>query len=314
MKAIQYKAFGKSDVLELIQVAKPRIQENEVLIKVKATTINPLDMKIRSGDMQKIMPVPLPFIPGLDAAGIVEAIGNKVTRFKVGDEVFATTSAGSYAEYLAANEDQVALKPNTISCNEAASLAIPLATSYAVLLEAGQIQAGQKVLIQGASGAVGSIMVQMAKALGAYVIGTASGIGVDMIRNLGADEGIDYKTQDFTELVKEMDLVADLVGGETQLKSFEVLRKNGKLLSIVTPPPAELAEKFNVVAQFVFSNSSHKKLEFGVQLLEQGKIKAVIAKVTSLAQAAQAQDWVSAGGVNGKVILEIDSISDQNAV
>ncbi len=306
MKAIQYKSFGKSDVLELIQADKPAIKENEVLIKVKATTINPFDMKIRSGYMQKMMPVQLPFIPGLDASGVVEAIGNKVTRIKEGDRVFATSLQGSYAEYMVANEDQVALKPAYVSYNEAASLAIPLSTSYAVLIEAGQLQAGQRILIQGASGAVGSIMVQMAKALGAYVIGTASGVGIEIIKNLGADEAIDYKTQDFTGIVKDIDLVADLVGGESQIKSFEVLKKGGKLLSIVMPPPAELAEKFNVTAQFVFSNSTYKKLEFGVQLLEKGKIKAVISKVTKLEQAAQAQDLVSAGGVNGKVVLEMN--------
>ena len=306
MKAIQYKSFGESEVLELIQADKPAIKENEVLIKVKATTINPFDMKIRSGYMQKTMPVQLPFIPGLDASGVVEAIGNKVTRIKVGDEVFATSAAGSYAEYIAANEDQVALKPAHVSFNEAASLAIPLSTSYAVLIEAGKIQAGQKVLIHGASGGVGSIMVQMAKALGAYVIGTAAGIGVEIIKNLGTDEAIDYKTQDFTGLVSDVDLVADLVGGETQVKSFEVLKKGGKLLSIVMPPSAELAEKFNVTVQFVFSYSSYKKLEFGVQLLEQGKIKAVISKITNLEQAAQAQDMVSTGGVNGKVVLEMN--------
>jgi NADPH:quinone reductase-like Zn-dependent oxidoreductase len=306
MKAIQYKSFGNSDVLELKQVDKPGIKENEVLIKIKATTINPVDMKIRSGYMQKVMPVQLPFIPGFDASGIVEAIGNKVTRIKAGDEVFATSNGGTYAEYLAAGEDQIALKPKNVSFNEAASLAVPSATSYAVLVEVGQIQAGQKVLIQGASGAVGSIMVQMAKALGAYVIGTASGIGVDMIKNLGADEAIDYKTQGFTGLVKDMDLVADLVGGETQIRSFDVLKRGGKLLSIVMPPPTELAEKFGVVAQFVSSNSTHEKLEFGVKLFEQGKLKAAISKVIKLEQAAQGQDLVSAGGVNGKIILEIN--------
>ncbi len=306
MKAMMYKSFGNSDVLELKQVDKPGVKDNEVLILVKATTINPFDMKIRSGNLQKMMPVQLPFIPGLDESGIVEAVGSKVTRIKVGDEVFATSSSGSYAEYVVTNEDQVALKPGNITFDEAASLAIPLATSYAVLVEAGQLKQGQKVLIHGASGAVGSIMVQMAKALGAYVIGTASGIGVDRIKELGADEVIDYKTQDFTTLVKDMDIVADLVGGETQLKSFEVLKKGGKLLSIVMPPPAELAEKFNVTAQFVSSMSSHEKLEYGIKLIEQGKIKPAISKVIKLEQAAQAQDLVAHGGVNGKIILEID--------
>ena len=305
MKAIQYKSFGKSDALELVQTDKPGIKENEILINVSATTINPLDMKIRSGYMQKIMPVQFPYTPGLDASGIVAAVGNKVTRIKVGDEVLATPSAaGAYAEYVAADEDKAALKPANISFNEAAALVIPFATSYAVLIEVGKIQAGQKVLIHGASGAVGSMMVQVAKALGAYVIGTGSDVA--RIKELGADEAINYKTQDFTTLVKEVDVVADLAGGEAQTKSFEVLKKGGKLLSIVMPPSAELAEKFKVNAQFVSSNSSHEILSLGLQLLEEGKIKTIISKVMKLEQAAQAQDFVSAGGVNGKVVLEIN--------
>jgi NADPH:quinone reductase-like Zn-dependent oxidoreductase len=306
MKAIEYVAFGKSNVLELKQVDKPSIKEYEVLIKIKATTVNPLDMKIREGYMQKMMPVQLPFIPGSDAAGVIEVIGSKVTRLKVGDEVFTTSFGGSYAEYIAVKEEQVALKPINVSFNEAASLAVPFATAYNVLVEIGALKAGQKILIHGAAGAVGGVMVQMAKAIGAYVIGTASGIGVAMAKKLGADEIIDYKTQDFTKLVKEVDFVADLVGGETQIKSFEVLKKGGKLLSIVMPPSAELAEKFGVTAQFVSLPPSHKKLEFGVKLLEQGKIKASIAKTIKLEQAAQAQDLVSAGGLNGKIILEIN--------
>jgi NADPH:quinone reductase-like Zn-dependent oxidoreductase len=305
MKAIQYKSFGKSEVLELVQVDKPGIKENEILIKVSATTINPLDMKIRSGYMQKIMPVQFPYTPGLDVSGIVAVIGNKVTRIKVGDEVLATPSAaGAYAEYVVAEEDKAALKPANISFNEAAALVIPFSTSHAVLIEAGKIQAGQKVLIHGASGAVGSMMVQLAKTLGAYVIGTGSDVA--RIKELGADEAINYKTQDFTTLVKEADLVADLAGGEAQTKSFEVLKKGGKLLSIVMPPSAELAEKFKVEAQFVSSNSSNKILSLGLQLLEEGKIKTIISTVMKLEQAAQAQDLVSAGGVNGKVVLAIN--------
>ncbi len=306
MKAIEYIAFGKSDVLALKQADKPGIKEDEVLIKIKATTVNPLDMKIREGFMQKMMPVQLPFIPGSDAAGIVESVGSNVTRLKAGDEVFATSFGGSYAEYIALKEGQVALKPVKVSFNEAAALAVPFATVYNVLIEVGNLQAGQKILIHGAAGAVGSIMVQTAKALGAYVIGTASGAGVAMAKTFGVDEVIDYKTQDFTKLVKEVDFVADLVGGETQSKSFSVLKKGGKLLSIVMPPSAELADKFGVTAQFVSLPPSYKKLEFGIKLLEQGKIKATIANVVKLEQAAQAQDMVSAGGVNGKVVLEIN--------
>ena len=305
MKAIQFTTYGDSTVLELKQTEKPTPQENEVLIKIIATTVNPLDMKIRSGFMQKMMPIPFPFTPGLDAAGVAEAIGDKVTRIKVGDNVFASTFGGAYAEYVTAKEEQVALQPTNVSANEAAALAVPLATAYATLVEAGQLQPGQKVLIQGAAGGVGSVMVQMAKSLGAYVIGTASGKGVADVKMFGADEAIDYKTQDFTQLVKDIDIVADLVGGETQAKSFTVLKKGGKLLSTVMPPSAELAAKYEVTAEFVQSNSNYKKLEFGKKLVEEGKIKASIAKVMKLEQAAEAQDLLSKGGVDGKVVLSI---------
>ncbi len=306
MKAIQYASYGNSNVLKLNQVDKPSIQEDEVLIKITATTVNPFDMKVRSGSMEKQMPIKFPYTPGTDVSGVAEAVGSKVERIKVGDEVFASTYGGTYAEYIAIKEEQVGLKPNNVSANEAAALVIPLVTSYTVLVEAGQLEKGQKILIHGASGAVGSTMVQMAKALGAYVTGSGPTSGIDMIKELGADEAIDYKTEDFTKIVKEADLVADLVGGETQTKSFEVLKKGGKLLSIVMPPSAELAEKYGVKAQFVMSNPSYKKLDFGKELVEEGKIKAQIAKIMKLEQAAEAQDMVSAGGVNGKVVMEIE--------
>src|SRR5665213_458199 len=206
MKAIQYKAFGKSDVLQLNETDKPTIQENEVLIKIEAITVNPLEMKIREGYLQQAMPITLPYTPGSDVSGIVEAVGNRVSRIKVGDKVYATNYGGTYAEYISLNEEQVAIIPTNISLNEAAALAIPLTTAYTLLIEAGQLQKSQKVLIHGASGGVGSIMVQMAKVLGAYVIGTTSGTELDRVKALGADEVIDYKTQDFTAILKDVDI------------------------------------------------------------------------------------------------------------
>ncbi|MGZ3822849.1 MAG: NADP-dependent oxidoreductase, partial [Mucilaginibacter sp.] len=231
MKAIQFTAFGDSGVIQLNQVAQPQPKENEVLIKIAATTVNPIDMKIRSGAFQKMMPVNLPYTPGSDVAGTVEAVGSGVSRLKVGDKVFATTFGGTYAEYVVLKEDQVAALPHNLSMNEAAALAVPLVTSYSFLVEGGELKAGQRVLIHGAAGGVGGVMVQMAKALGAYVIGTASGEGLALAKSLGADEVIDYKTQDFSQLVKDVDLVIDLAGGETQNKSFSVVKEGGKLLS-----------------------------------------------------------------------------------
>ncbi len=305
MKAIQYTAYGDSGVLRLNQVDKPQPKENEVLIKVIATTVNTFDMKIRSGALQKQIPVNLPYIPGIDVGGIVEAVGSGVARLKVGDKVFANTFGGTYAEYVVLKENQAAVIPKNVSLNEAASLAVPLVTSYTFLVEGGEVKAGQHVLIHGASGGVGSIMVQMAKALGAYVIGTASGKGLELAKSLGADEVIDYKTQDFTKLVKDADLVIDLAGGETQVKSFGVVKQGGKLLSAVMPPSEELAKQHHITAKFISSEPSYKKLEFGVKMVEDGKIKTQIAKVMNLEDAAKAQDLVSAGGLNGKVVLVV---------
>ena len=306
MKAIQYTAYGNSTVLELTEIEKPICGEDDILVKIIATTVNPWDMKVRAGFLQKMMPVTFPYTPGIDVAGVVEAVGSAILKVKPGDAVYATTGGGSYAEYITIKEMQAALLPKNISTNEAAALAVPVTTSYTLLVEAGQLQAGQKILIHGAAGGVGSNMVQMAKAMGAYVIGTASGEGITIVTKLGADEVIDYKTQDFTQIVSGIDIAADLVGGDAQKKSFEVLKKGGKLISIFTPPPVELAEKYGVTAQFISSTPSSKKLDFAKQWIEEGKIKAQIAKTMKLEQAAQAQDIVTKGGVNGKVVLEIN--------
>jgi len=305
MKAIAYTAYGDSGVIRLIEADKPQPKENEILIRVAATTVNPFDMKFRSGMFQKQIPASFPFIPGSDVAGTIEAVGSNASRLKVGDEVFATTFGGTYSEYVVVKEEQAATIPTSVSLNEAAALAVPLVTAYTFLVEGGQLKAGQKILIHGAAGGVGGVMVQMAKALGAYVIGTASGDGLALATSFGADEVIDHKTQDFTKLVKDADLVIDMAGGETQIKSFGVVKEGGLLLSAVMPPSEELAKQYHINARFISSEPSYKKLEFGKKLVEEGKIKAQIARTFSLVDAARAQDQVSAGGLNGKVVLVI---------
>jgi len=306
MKAIHYSAFGGSEVINLVEISTPEIKsENEVLIQVKAASINPLDMKIRMGYMQKMRPVQLPFTPGLDASGIIVAVGTGVTQCKVGDEVIVATMGNAYAEYVVANENFVSLKPKNISFEEATSLAVNIGTAQTILFNEGKLEKGQKVLIQGAAGSVGATMLQLAKNKGLYVIATASGKGVELVKSLGADEVIDYKTQDVSTLVKDVDLVADCAGGETQAKLFEVLKSGGKLLSIAGIPSAELAEKYNVDARFISSNLSAKSLEDGLTLVSEGKLKPFVAKTFKLEEAAQAQDFVSAGGVNGKVVLVV---------
>ncbi len=307
MKAIQYKAFGNSDVIESVEIPIPEIKnENDVLIRIKAASVNPLDVKIRLGYMQKMRPVQLPFTPGLDASGIVTAIGTGVTRCKVGDEVIAATMANSYAEYVIANENFVSFKPKNISFEEATSLVVNLGTAQTILFTEGKSEKGQKVLIQGAAGSVGATMVQLAKNNGLYVIATASGKGIELVKSLGADEVIDYKTQNVIGLVQEVDMVADCAGGESQAQLFEVIKSSGKLLSIAAMPSPELAQKFNVDARFISSDLSAKSLENGLAMVAEGKIKALVSKTFKLEEAAQAQDLVSAGGVNGKVVLVLE--------
>ena len=307
MKAIQYKTYGNSDVIELVEVPTTSIQNaNDVLIQVKAAGVNPIDIKIRMGFMKAMRPVEMPFTPGGEAAGIIVAVGDGVSAFKVGDQVIALTKTNGYAEYVTVNENLVLLKPQGLSFEEAASIGVNIGTAQSVLFTAGKLEKGQKVLIQGGGGAAGGAMVQLAKAAGAYVIATASGKGVELAKSLGADQVIDYKSQDVTGLVKDIDLVADTAGGEAQEKLFQVLKPGGKLLSIVVPPSQQLAEQYKVEARFIASDISSQTLQNGIELITAGKFKPVVSKTFKLEDAAQAQDFLTAGGVNGKVILVVD--------
>ncbi|MEZ2442255.1 NADP-dependent oxidoreductase [Chitinophaga sp. RCC_12] len=306
MKAMQYKAFGGSEVIEQVEVSTPSIQnENDVLIQVKAASVNPIDMKIRMGFMKQIRPVEMPFIPGGEVAGIVVATGEKVSKFKAGDEVIAIPQKNGYAQFVVANENFVVPKPQSLSFEEAASIGVNIGTAQSVLFTEGKLAKGQKVLIQGGGGAVGGAMVQMAKAAGAYVIATASGEGVALAKSLGADEVIDYKSQDVTSIVTGVDLVADTAGGEAQAGLFRVLKQGGKLLSIVVPPSQELAEQFHVEARFIASDLSFQTLKNGLDLIAAGKFKPIVSRTFKLEEAATAQDFLTAGGVNGKVILVV---------
>lgn len=306
MKAIQYNDYGNSDVLKQVEVPVPSVKNgNDVLVQVKAVGVNPIDIKIRMGFMKAVRPVEMPFVPGGEAAGIIVAIGDDVSAFKVGDEVIALTRTNGYAEYVTAHENSVLLKPQGLSFAEAASIGVNIGTAQSVLFSAGKLKKGQSVLIQGGGGAAGGAMVQMAKAAGAYVIATASGKGVELAKSLGADDVIDYKLQDVAALVKDVDLVADTAGGEAQAKLFQVLKPGGTLLSIVVPPSQELAEQYKVKASFVASNISAQTLQNGIELLKIGKFKPVVSKIFKLEEAAVAQDFLTTGGVNGKVILTI---------
>jgi len=307
MKAIQYKDYGSSAVIEQIEAPVPSVKnENDVLIQVKAAGVNLIDIKIRMGFMKATRPVEMPFIPGGEVAGIVIGIGNGISSFKVGDEVIALTKTSGYAAYVIANGNSVVMKPPQLTFDEAASIFVNIGTAQSVLFSVGKLEKGQKVLIQGGAGAVGGAMVQMAKAAGAYVIATASGKGLEMAAQFGAYEVIDYKLHDVATLVKDIDLVADTAGGEAQSGLFRVLKKGGTLLSIVIPPSQKLAEQYHVKAAFVASNITSETLRNGIELINAGKFQTVVSRLFALEDAAEAQDFVTAGGINGKVVLAVN--------
>lgn len=306
MKAIQYKDYGNSSVIEYVEIQKPSIQtENDILIQIKAVGVNPIDMKIRNGFMKQIRPVVMPFIPGGEASGVIVEVGDNVSKFKVGDEIIVLPKVNTYAEFVVANENAVLLKPKSLTFEEAASIGVNIGTAQSVLFNEGKLEKGQRVLIQGGGGAVGGAMIQMAKSVGAYVIATASGNGLALAKKLGADEVFDYKSQDVSVLVKNVDLVVDTAGGESQTKLFKVLKEGGTLLSIVIPPSQELAEQYKVKAGFIASDTSPKNIQNGIELLENGKFIPIVAKAFKLEEAAMAQDFLSAGRVNGKVVLVV---------
>lgn len=219
--------------------------------------------------------------------------------------MIAVTREGGYAEYALAVDTNVAVKPHNTTFEEATSLVINIGTAQSVLFNEGKLVKGQKVLIQGAAGATGAAMVQMARNAGAYVVGTASGPGITLVKSLGADEVIDYKTEDVSVFINDADLVVDCAGGESQYELFKVLKPGGKLFSIVTPPSTELAEKYQVEARFISSNISANSLTGGLTLVKQGKLRPIVNKTFPLEKAAQAQDYLSAGGTNGKVVLVV---------
>lgn len=303
MKAIEFDYYGDSSVLQYVDIEEPIPKQREILVRSVATSINPYDIKLRSGSMRAISPISFPYIPGTDISGVVQAVGSKVTRIKPGDLIFATTPKGAYADMVCVNEDTASIIPGILTINEAAAMAVPLTVAYSLLIEAGNLQPGEKVLIHGAAGGVGHVVLQMAKVLGAHVIATASGEGIEFVETLGADEVIDYKEQDFTELVSDLDMVIDLVGGETQLKSYPLIKKGGKLLSIVMPTSDELAEQYEITAQFIVAEGSYKKLDYGKKLVESQQILIHISRVFELYEAPDAQDALSEGGVIGKIIL-----------
>jgi len=332
MKAFVVQNYGKKEELAFREVSKPTLRENEVMVEIYAAGLNQLDTKILSGEFKMILPYKIPFILGHDLAGIVIETGLKVTKFKIGDEVYARPSdlhIGTFAEYLAVEETDLALKPKNLSMDEAAGVPLVALTAWQALVEIGKLKEGQKVFIQAGSGGVGIIAIQLAKYLGATVATTAGKTSFPMLQELGADVLIDYKTQDFETVLKDYDLVLNSQDNKTLKKSLNVLRKGGKIISISGPPTPEFAREIGaswiirtvlsilssgvrrkakrkeIDYQFLFMKSSGKQLEKITKLIEAGIIKTVIDKVYPFSQTNEALNHVASGRAKGKVIVKM---------
>ncbi len=317
MKAVRINEFGGPEVMKLEEVERPVPAPDEILVKVYASGVNPADWVVRNGGNDFLKPLlKLPMTLGLDAAGIVEETGSDVTEFKKGDEVYGVPNFpgdGSYAEYCAAKANQFALKPKSISFNEAAGVPSAALTAWTAIFEHGKLQAGQRILIQGASGGVGSFAVQFAKAKGAYVIGTASAHNHDYLKQLGADEVIDYKNQKFEDLVHDIDVVFEaspLRDNNERMKSVVVLKEGGILVSVNIDLPfndevTEALAKKNAKGELAANQPRQDWLEEMAQLIDEGKVKVFLSKVFPLEQVAEAHRESETWHVRGKLVLEI---------
>jgi NADPH:quinone reductase-like Zn-dependent oxidoreductase len=308
MKAVRIHSYGGPEVLKYEEAPRPKSAPGEVLIRVHAAGVNPVDWKIRQGYFKGRVDYSLPLILGWDLSGVVEATGSGVAGLQEGDEVYSRPDIardGAYAEHIVVRETEVALKPESIDHIHAAAIPLAALTAWQSLFDAAGLSAGQKVLIHAAAGGVGSFAVQLARWKGAHVIGTASKRNHELVRNLGAAEAIDYETTRFEDVVDEVDVVFDTIGGDTQKRSWQVLKKGGVLVSIVGPPSAEEAAAHGVRQAAVFVQPSAVQLTELAKLVDSGKLKPIVETVLPLPEARHAHELSQAGHVRGKMVLKV---------
>ncbi|WP_223585938.1 NADP-dependent oxidoreductase [Microbacterium sp. OVT16B] len=332
MRAFVVKKYRRP--LELQEVAEPEVGDTDVLVRVEAAGVNQLDEKIRSGEFAQILPYALPLVLGNDVAGTVIRVGRLVRGFRPGDEVYARPDAariGTFAERIAVDEADLAAKPANISMAEAGSLPLVALTAWQALVERGRLAPGQKVLIHAGAGGVGSIAIQLARHLGAHVATTASGANADFVRDLGADVVIDYRREDFAEVLSGYDLVLDSLGGENLEKSLRVLKPGGRAIGISGPPdPAfaraaglhpllvlaitalsrrirRQAKRLGVAYEFLFMHADGEQLREITDLVERRVIRPIVARTYPFAQVPEALADVAAGVSRGKVVITVSS-------
>jgi NADPH:quinone reductase-like Zn-dependent oxidoreductase len=332
VKAFVVDRYQKQAALRLADMPAPESREDEVLVEVHAAGVNLLDAKIRGGEFKLILPYRLPLVLGHDVAGVVVKVGMRVRQFKVGDEVYARADdlrIGTFAEFVAVKEASLALKPSGLTMEEAASIPLVGLTAWQALVEKPGLNKGQKVFIQAGSGGVGSFAIQLAKHLGATVATTTSATNVALVKRLGADVVIDYKTQDFEDVLRDYDVVLNSQDGKTLEKSLRVLKRGGELISISGPPDPEFgkdiaapgvvrlvmrllssgvrrkAQQLGVGYSFLFMKASGSQLREITRLIEAGAIHPVMDRVFPFSSTNEALAYVEAGRAKGKVVVRL---------
>ncbi len=311
MRAAQISKYGGSGVVEVNKNApKPTVPVGRVLVEVYAAGVNPVDWKIREGYMAKMSPLQFPATLGGDFSGIVEGVGAGVFAFKKGDEVYGrdgspVSGSGSFADFISVDAKVTSRKPKNVNHVEAAALPLTGVSALQALTEHMGLSKGRRILIHGGAGGIGTIAIQLAKHLGAYVATTASEKDIQYIKELGADEAVDYKKQSFEDIIHDYDAVYDTVGGETYTRSYRVLKKGGIIVSMLEQPNSDLMKRYVVKAVGQFTQVTSERLTKLTELVEKGVIKVHVDKVFPLEQAREALDYQQQGKARGKVVIKV---------
>ncbi|MGC9402365.1 NADP-dependent oxidoreductase [Vibrio genomosp. F10 str. 9ZC157] len=309
MRAVQIHQYGGTETLKLENVAKPEINDDDILISVKSASINPVDWKIREGYLQSFIPYELPLTLGWDVAGVVAEVGSNVKEFSVGDEVFSRPDIsrnGSYADYIAVKADEAVLKSTKLDFGQAASLPLAGITAWQCLVDVADVQPGQRVLVHAGAGGVGHLAIQIAKAKGATVIATASSVNLDLLKELGADQAVDYAKAPLIEQIESVDIVLDTMGGDVQKTSWALLKENGILVSVVDQPDEAVANEHKVRSAFVFIEPSSRILKELNQLVDADLLKPLIEHRFSLEQIVDAHLQSQSGRTRGKIVIDVN--------
>jgi NADPH:quinone reductase-like Zn-dependent oxidoreductase len=308
MKAIVVHEYGGPEVLKYEDAPRPEPKENEVLVRVIAAGVNPVDAAARSQKFAQFLHIKLPAIPGYDIAGVVEKAGATVTKFKAGDPVYAYIAldkGGAYAEYAVATEEEASVKPKSLTYVEAAAVPLVSLTAWQALIDTANLSAGQTVLIHGGSGGVGSMAIQIAKARGAKVIATASTSNQDLLKQLGADVAIDYTKTKFEDVAKDVDVVLDSVGKDTLARSYGVVRKGGIIATLVAEPDQAELDKHGIRGAAISVKPNASELAEITKLIEEKKIKPIVSQVLPLTEAVKAQEQAATHHTRGKIVLRV---------